>query len=61
MCAAGPDGLGVVLKVEDGAGRGVRPALAGFLHRLGYELPQLEVTTVDNSLGEEVGQIRFAP
>jgi L-asparaginase II len=61
LCAAGPDGLGVVLKVEDGAGRAVRPALAGFLHRLGYELPQLEVTTVDNSLGEEVGQIRFAP
>jgi L-asparaginase II len=62
MCAAAPDdGLGVVLKAEDGAGRAVRPALAGFLRRLGYELPQLEVTTVDNSLGEEVGQIRLAP
>jgi L-asparaginase II len=61
MCAAGPDGLGVALKIEDGAGRAVRPAVAGFLRKLGYELPQLELTSVENSLGEQVGEIRLAP
>jgi L-asparaginase II len=61
MCAAGPDGLGVALKVEDGAGRAVRPALAGFLRRLGYDLPQVEVISVENSRGERVGEIRLVP
>jgi L-asparaginase II len=61
LCAAGPKGLGVALKVEDGAARAVRPALAGFLHRLGYDLPQLEVVSVENSRGDRVGEIRLAP
>jgi L-asparaginase II len=61
MCAAGSDGLGVALKVEDGAGRAVRPALAGFLSRLGYGVPQVEVVSVENSRGERVGEIRLAP
>ena len=37
LCASGPDGLGVALKVADGSGRGVRPALAAFLARLGLD------------------------
>ena len=31
FCAASPDGLGIALKVEDGAFRAIRPALAAFL------------------------------
>ena len=39
LCAAGPDGLGVALKAEDGASRPLGPALAAFLAPLGVELP----------------------
>ena len=60
MCAAGPDGTGFVVKVEDGANRAVRPATAAFAARLGIDLPQLAVVPVDNSRGERVGQIRAA-
>jgi L-asparaginase II len=58
MCAAGPDGIGVALKIEDGAGRGVGPALAAFLGRLGHPLPQLDEAPLENSRGESVGEIR---
>jgi L-asparaginase II len=61
MCAASRDGLAVALKVEDGSQRAVRPALAGFLGRLGHDLPQLGVVSVENSRGEQVGQIRLLP
>ena len=61
MCAAGPDGTGLALKVEDGGNRAVRPATAAFAARLGINLPQLAVISVDNSLGERVGQIRAVP
>jgi L-asparaginase II len=61
MCAAGPDGTGFALKVEDGGSRAVRPATAAFAARLGIDLPQLAVSSVENSLGERVGQIRAAP
>ena len=61
MCAAGPDGTGFALKVEDGGTRAVRPATAAFAARLGINLPQLAVISVDNSLGERVGQIRAVP
>ena len=37
LCAAGPDGLGIALKVEDGSMRAMRPALAELLRRLGVE------------------------
>ena len=60
MCAAGPDGTAFALKVEDGSGRAVRPATAAFAAQLGIDLPQLAVESVDNSLGERVGQIRAA-
>jgi L-asparaginase II len=58
MCAAGPSGLGVALKVEDGAGRAVGPALASFLETVGYPVNKLEVAPVQNSRGEVVGEIR---
>jgi L-asparaginase II len=57
MCAAGPRSLGLALKVEDGSSRGVGPALAAFLERLGYPVERLERRRVENSRGEEVGEV----
>ena len=62
LCAAGPDGLGVALKVEDGSGRGVRPALGAFLVRLGLDGQALTAAGLGalpllNSRGEECGEI----
>ena len=57
LCAAGPGGVGIALKTEDGAARAHRPALAAFLAPLGVELPQLAVVPVANSRGEQVGEI----
>jgi L-asparaginase II len=58
MCAAGPRGLGVALKVEDGNWRATGPALAAFLARVGYPVERLERAPVANSRGEVVGEIR---
>jgi L-asparaginase II len=58
MCAAGPRGLGVALKIEDGSGRAVGPALAAFVARLGYPVEKLERVPIENSRGEVVGEIR---
>ncbi len=58
FCAAGPDGLGIALKVEDGAGRAIRPALTALLRRIGHDLPQFGVVPVENSRGEIVGEVR---
>ena len=58
FCAAGPDGLGVALKTEDGGYRALRPAIASFLAGLGHELGRdFERVSVRNSRGEEVGGI----
>jgi L-asparaginase II len=57
LCAAGPDGLGVALKSEDGASRGHCPALAAFLRPLGVDLPGLTEVPVLNSRGERVGEV----
>jgi L-asparaginase II len=57
MCAAGPRGLGLAVKIEDGNGRAVGPAVAAFLARLGYPVEKLERTPVKNSRGEVVGEI----
>jgi L-asparaginase II len=57
LCAAG-DGLGVALKAEDGNGRALGPAAAAFVGRLGRELSDLEVLPLENSRGEQVGEIR---
>jgi L-asparaginase II len=61
MCAAGTDGTGYALKVEDGGKRAVGPATAAFAGRLGIVLPQLAVISVENSRGERVGQMRAVP
>ena len=58
MCAAGPSGLGVALKIEDGNARAIGPALAAFLARLGYPVEKLERAPIENSRGELVGEIR---
>lgn len=58
LCAASPDGLGIALKVEDGAMRAVRSALGAFLGRLGLETGELADVPVKNSLGEVVGELR---
>lgn len=60
MCAAGPDGIGLALKVEDGNTRAVAAALAEVLRRLGFPVVEaLATTPVTNSLGESVGEIRL--
>ena len=61
FCACSPDGLGVALKVEDGAFRAIRPALALFLRQLGVETGELGFVTVENSHGETVGEVRIRP
>ena len=58
MCAAGPRGLGVALKIEDGNARATGAAPAAFLARLGYPVEKLERAPVENSRGEIVGEIR---
>jgi len=58
LCAAGHD-MGVALKSEDGNGRGLGPAAAAFLDRIGLDLGELAVTTLENSRNERVGEIRI--
>jgi L-asparaginase II len=58
LCAAGPVGIGIAVKVEDGSSRAVGPAVAAFLGRLGHPLDPLERAPVENSRGETVGEIR---
>jgi L-asparaginase II len=58
FCAAGPGGLGVALKTQDGGYRALRPAISAFLARLGHELGGgFERVPVRNSRGEQVGEI----
>ena len=57
LCASGPGGLGIALKTEDGGMRAIRPALADFLRRLGFETGELGIVPVANSRGEVVGEV----
>jgi L-asparaginase II len=59
FCACSSDGLGLALKVEDGAFRAIRPALAAFLAGLGIDTGELGVVTVENSRHEPVGVIKI--
>ncbi len=59
FCAASRDGLGLALKSEDGSSRGLGPALAAFLERLGAGLPELAVVPLENSRGERVGAVEI--
>jgi len=56
LCAA-RDGIGIVLKVEDGAQRPLGPALAWFLDQLGLESGGLADAPLTNSRGEVVGSL----
>ncbi len=56
MCAAG-DGLGVAVKIADGNGRALRPALSRFIGSLGFALPDFEEIPLRNSHEEVVGEI----
>jgi L-asparaginase II len=60
LCAAGPDGLGVALKVEDGAFRAIPPALNEFLAGLGLDLPVFADLPLRNSRNEVVGALKIA-
>ena len=57
LCAAGPGGVAIALKAEDGSSRPLGPAAARVLARLGVEVPDLAVAAVSNSRGERVGEI----
>ena len=61
FCACSPDGLGVALKVDDGAFRAIRPALAAFLETLGVATGTLGFATIENSHGERVGELKTRP
>ena len=60
FCACSPDGLGLALKVEDGAFRAVLPALAEVLRLLGSTRPGSARRPVENSRGERVGALSIA-
>ncbi|HEY5058652.1 MAG TPA: asparaginase [Gaiellaceae bacterium] len=60
FCAAGPDGLAVALKCEDGSSRPLEPALASFLRPLGVDPDGLGGSPLTNSRGERVGEIVVA-
>ncbi len=58
LCASSADGLGVALKVEDGAYRAIRPAFASVATLLGIPAEGIADPVLRNSRGEEVGEIR---
>jgi L-asparaginase II len=57
LCAAGPDGLGLALKAEDGQQRALRPALGSFLDMLGLDGSPFGPVPVRNSRDEVVGSV----
>jgi L-asparaginase II len=60
FCASSPDGVGIALKVEDGAFRAIRPAFAHVLGLLGARPDGLEDPVLRNARGEEVARIGVA-
>jgi L-asparaginase II len=57
LCAASPEGLGLVLKVEDGTNRALRPALGSLLETLGLDGSAFAAVPIRNSRGEVVGEL----
>jgi L-asparaginase II len=57
LCAASADGLGLALKVEDGAHRALEPALGVFLDTLDLDGSAFPAVPVRNSRDEVVGQL----
>jgi L-asparaginase II len=60
FCAASPDGLGIALKVADGAFRPIQAAVAHVLSLLGLDGSRLGPSAILNSRGERVGELRVA-
>jgi L-asparaginase len=59
LCAASDDGLGIAVKIEDGAARAVRSALAAFLRQIGLEPgDDFGVVPLTNSRDDVVGEVR---
>jgi len=57
LCGITPDGAGFALKTEDGAARALSPALASFFVRRFSGLDEFARVPVENSRGEEVGEV----
>lgn len=57
LCAAGPDGLGIALKAEDGQQRALQPAVGSFLDVLGLDGSAFGQAPVRNSRDEVVGSV----
>ena len=57
LCAAGPDGLGLALKAEDGQQRALQPALGFFLDKLGLDSSAFGPVPITNSRDEVVGRV----
>ena len=57
LCAAGPDGSGLALKVEDGSTRALRPALGFFFDSLGLDGSSFGPVPICNSRNEVVGEL----
>jgi L-asparaginase II len=57
LCAVGPDRLALALKVEDGNGRALRPALGVFLERLGLRPDPFGPVATRNSRDDVVGRL----
>jgi L-asparaginase II len=60
FCAGSPDGLGIALKVEDGAFRAVVPAMRHVLALVGLGAEGLDDSALRNSRGEQVGTVDVA-
>ncbi|MDX6437278.1 MAG: hypothetical protein QOK34_2112 [Gaiellaceae bacterium] len=56
LCASNGT-VGVALKVADGNGRAIGPAASAFFQQLDLDLSDLAVVTLENSRGEQVGEI----
>ena len=57
LCATSDGGVGIALKVEDGAPRALHSGLAAFLEQLGFDAGDLADVPVENSRGEVVGDL----
>jgi L-asparaginase II len=61
FCAASNDGLGVALKVVDGAFRAIAPALEHLLAMLDIAAPGVHDPVLRNSRGDPIGALRAVP
>jgi len=59
FCAASVNGVGLALKVVDGAVRAIQPALAHVLATLGIDPGPLAESPLANSRGERIGELRI--